>query len=371
MDSAGSDSEDFIEDDSEISDDEENFEFLLEDDTNIEEVAASEQELDFPLRISCVIHGIQLILCFSVEKKCARLWKLIAHLRRMVKYIRKSPKAKERFYQLTQSTLLLPCKTRWNGNGIMVIRYIKFHKQADQVLKEVPPKTRIPAFSIAEITVLTEFGSLISKFQKAIMDFQQHTITSSAVYGTLKDLIEETSKTFSNATLTNLATVMKNEIIRRFGKFIYITHEDFDPHFVLCALLDPKEAICLFDIPVPSLANFLKQRLPSVNDGTNNNEPVAATSTLSYRERIALTIQRQRENPQNDVDARITSFVKEMVEGRYIDRNSIDFWKNIPSDTVSGYIFKMSSCINLAIISEVPSRSCFYYLSYSCIIISM
>lgn len=331
-------------DDEEISDDDESFEYNLDENAS----PLTEEEMDFVLRITCIIHALVRVLCISVEKKSAILWKLVARVRRMIKFIRKSNKAKERFYEITKSTLLLPATTRWNSHFIMLNRFIKYWKEAAQVMREIPPAKKMAPFTAAEIDILTQLGLLLQKFQYAILDFQKHSITSSAVYGTIKDLLEVTSSpiaavstnpassTTLSEALQTLKTAMHGELLKRFDKYVNIDAADFDPHFVLAAVFDPKQAICLHELQSTKIAEFVKKRLPKEAQIAIVSQE--APSNLSLRDKIAFSIKQQKIQSESSRNSLIIGFVKDMVEGKYMDRNSIDFWKNIPSDLVSIFL---------------------------------
>lgn len=222
---------------------EEEFFGLLDEHT----VSPEDDDYDFYLRVNCVIHTLQLVLTKSIEKKCAALWKIIRRLRKIISTIRKSHKAKEKFFEKTGSTLPLPGKTRWNSHFKMIEMFLKYASEVKTIFSTEFPKKKYN-ISCSDLETLKEFVGITQIFQSAILRLQTGGITSSKCYGIFRELLDETSKSYNDPVLDALSKSMNEDLTTRFGKFVDVFHEDFDPHYVLCFLMDPHESICLLHI---------------------------------------------------------------------------------------------------------------------------
>uniref|UniRef100_A0AC35GG11 Transposase n=1 Tax=Panagrolaimus sp. PS1159 TaxID=55785 RepID=A0AC35GG11_9BILA len=354
----GEGEEDYNDDqDSGSESDENNFDFNLIDSVE------PDVELEYPYeewcrRLSCVLHGIQRVLLLSVEKKCAQLWDIVKKARKIVKYIRKSTKAKERFYKLTNSTLLLPGDTRWNSHYFMINRFVKLVPEAEKVLKEFPRvKNPLQRITASELATLKEFGVILSTFQHAIMELQKKSITSSKTFGIIKGLMEDTSMRHVNPILDTLCTTMNSELEHRFGKFINLNHQNFDPHFVICAAFDPTEAICLNGISPERIRDLIAARLPAIPNIPNDPQIITGEAPLTYREKMLMSVQQETQSPRNKKLAELLIFISDMITGKYVDREAVMFWHDISPSLI--YLQQMALSYLAIPSSSAPSEFVF------------
>lgn len=265
----------------------------------------------------------------SIEKKCVKLWNIIRRLRKHIESIRRSHKAKVAFFQLTGSTLPLPGKTRWNSHFLMINVFLKFAAHVKAVYLNHFPRRKYTVTD-SDLSTLQEFAELTKVFQSAILRLQLDSVTSSKCYGIFRELLDATSDNFIDPVMNDLAKSMKEELLRRFGKYIDVEDAAFDPHFILCCLMDPHEAVCLSEVAPFKLSQIIKQRLPTGLDEVHEIVPNdATTSTLTFRDRMALNVTQKNGNLQNDEDSRIIKFVKEMLSGDHQNFKAADYWKNV------------------------------------------
>lgn len=90
----------------------------------------------------------------------------------------------------------------------------------------------------------------------------EKVITSSLVYGQLKRLLYNAKIHADNAQdfASDAAIQLILEIEFCFGRFLTQTHSDFDPYFVLCALLDPNQTYFLADFQPTFIGATLAKR---------------------------------------------------------------------------------------------------------------
>lgn len=83
------------------------------------------------------------------------------------------------------------------------------------------------------------------------------TITSPHFFGHLKRLRFHLTNVNSKDFSYDAAQLLLTELDRRFAHFINHTDHKFDPHYVLCALMDPSQAFLLVDFDEKLLASLL------------------------------------------------------------------------------------------------------------------
>jgi len=105
-------------------------------------------------------------------------------------------------------------------------------------------------------------SKFLNPFLNAIVELQaEKTATSSLVYGKLKRLLFNCSKVKNDSIVFNAAQLVKDDMEIRFKKFIDYSCKDFNPHFILCALLDPCTAYDIVDVPQDILQRILSEVL--------------------------------------------------------------------------------------------------------------
>lgn len=114
----------------------------------------------------------------------------------------------------------------------------------------------------SQIQELEQLSKLLTPFLNAITKLQsEKMITSSLVFGIIQSLIF-LAKTIrdQNGFAKDAAVILLDELNCRFGKFVHNKSET-DPHFVLCALLDPSQAYLLQDFDNNLLSSWLASAL--------------------------------------------------------------------------------------------------------------
>ncbi|KAI6216576.1 hypothetical protein M3Y99_01812500 [Aphelenchoides fujianensis] len=129
-----------------------------------------------------------------------------------------------------------------------------------------------------ELELMSE---LLTPFLKAIDLLQSENIcTSSLVFGKLKSLIRHCEKTAEKPSfVSEAAAELGARLHSRFDKFLDPRAPDFQPAFVLAALMDPTKAF-LLDIKKSDLAALLN----SLMDGDEERELSKSLEDASLEE---------------------------------------------------------------------------------------
>lgn len=103
---------------------------------DIEGTDFDEQEneftVQFPKRMSCIDHGIQLVTSKVVENY-GPTKSIIKTVRKQIKKIRSSPKLKSLVKQKTGRVPILPSVTRWSGTVLMLRVYLPMAEDLKKV----------------------------------------------------------------------------------------------------------------------------------------------------------------------------------------------------------------------------------------------
>lgn len=92
----------------------------------------------------------------------------------------------------------------------MIETFLEHASEIETVFTSEFPKKRY-AISASDLKTLKEFVALTQVFQTAILRLQTDGITSSKCYGIFRELLDETSRSYSNPVLVTLANAM-NEL---------------------------------------------------------------------------------------------------------------------------------------------------------------
>lgn len=109
---------------------------------------------------------------------------------------------------------------------------------------------------------MQQLSKLLIPFLVTINEFQaEKHVTSSLVFGKLRRLLFNCKKVTDESFVFDAAQLIKADMEIRFSKFIHHENENFDPHFVLCALLSPSTAFDILTIPKDVLLVILSEEL--------------------------------------------------------------------------------------------------------------
>lgn len=100
-----------------------------EDDYNVQEDSI---ELNFPKRMSCIDHGLELVTSKVVDKYSPTK-DAIKIVRSQIRRIRQSPKEKSALKKKTGRVPILPSVTRWSGNVLMLQIYLPMANEMNKV----------------------------------------------------------------------------------------------------------------------------------------------------------------------------------------------------------------------------------------------
>lgn len=67
----------------------------------------------------------------------------------------------------------------------------------------------------------------------------------------------------------------------------------------------------------------------STNDTDEVIETTPSSSKLTYRDRVALTLNQEKTGTQSDRNSVFSKFVKEMLSGDHLNFKATDYWKNV------------------------------------------
>ncbi|CAM4619107.1 unnamed protein product [Leuciscus chuanchicus] len=246
--------------------------------TQVEELASSDDQEEFPRgesdseeeiedhryqnmemdmeRMPCVVHTLQLVV--HMLNKEASVKRILDKAGSIVKLFRKSSVATQKILDKCGLIVVNDCPTRWSSTYYMIARLLKVKDPLSEIANEMGWDNLLSS----EWQKLSSLHELMLPFAEHTQTLQSDTMSMSLIVPALLDLhshLTDFEENTNHQDFATLARKMKVNLNQRFAWVLDPSDEKFSPLVAAAFFLNPTVCDTLLDVADDSVQELFKQ----------------------------------------------------------------------------------------------------------------
>lgn len=280
-------------------------------------------------RISCFAHTLQLVV--NKFNSCSRV---ISRTKSLIKKVNKSSKATEKLIEYGSVKLVSFCPTRWSSFFLAIDRILSIKVHLEKVLQEM----ELDNLRLSDWKTLQSIHQLLKPFAKytALIRGENYT-TISTVIPVIMEINMHIQEMKKNQDLATASNTLEREMKKRFGRYLDVSADDFEPLFLAATFLDPRYKLLLNSSQVAASQMFVLDQIHDAEAMSPSHvsapiesiekdleeEPAMASKRFCYITKLIEERASGRETQVHPGEAELSHYVNALD---FKDLDPIQFW---------------------------------------------